>query len=80
MSESEGQVSEVNRLDEADADTPISPADATAGYPASESGSPDTRGSGPDAAPPENRRDNDLHDSREEAESGGGLAAGIEDE
>lgn len=80
MSESEGQVSEVNRLDQGEADTPISPADATAGYPTSESGSPDTHGSGPDAAPPENRRDNDMHDSREDAERGGGPAAAVEDE
>lgn len=58
--ETDGQVSEVGRLDEDEADTPIQPSDSTAGYPESESGSPDTRGSGPDAAPPENRRDNDF--------------------
>ena len=55
-----GQVSEVARLDPADTDTPIQPSDSTAGYPDSESGDPDVRGSGPDAAPPENRRDNDF--------------------
>jgi len=61
MSEqSEGQVSEVQNLDQDDAETPVSPGDATAGYPTSESGSPDTHGSGPDAAPPENRRDQEL--------------------
>jgi hypothetical protein len=61
--QSEGQVSEVGRLDEGDADTPISPGDSTAGYPASESGDPDTRGAGPDAVPPENRRDQDVKPS-----------------
>jgi hypothetical protein len=55
-----GQVSETQRLDEDEAGTPIAPADATAGYPDSESGSPDTQGSGPSEAPPENRRDNDV--------------------
>jgi hypothetical protein len=61
MSEqSEGQVSEVGRLDEDAADTPISPTDSTAGSPDAESGDADTQGSGPDAAPPENRRDNDM--------------------
>ncbi|HVX53863.1 hypothetical protein [Nocardioides sp.] len=59
MSDSEGQVSEVQRLDADEQDTPISPDDSTAGYPDSESGDPDTRGSGPDAKPPENRRDNE---------------------
>lgn len=58
--QSEGQVSEVGRLDEDDKDTPISPEDSTAGYPDSESGDPDTRGAGPDAVPPENRRDQEL--------------------
>jgi len=57
---SEGQVSEVQRLGEGGADTQVSPEDATAGYPEGESGDPDTSGSGPDAAPPENRRDNDM--------------------
>jgi hypothetical protein len=58
--ETDGQVSEVGRLDPADADTPIQPSDSTAGYPESESGNPDLRGTGPDAAPPENREDNDF--------------------
>jgi hypothetical protein len=58
--ETDGQVSEVGRLDPADADTPIQPSDSTAGYPESESGDPDLRGTGPDAVPPENRRDNDF--------------------
>jgi hypothetical protein len=33
-----GQLSETSRLDEKDADTPISDGDAVAGYPTSESG------------------------------------------
>ena len=57
--QSEGQVSEVQRLDQDDAETPQAGEDSTAGYPESESGAPDTQGSGPDAAPPENRRDNE---------------------
>ena len=36
-----GQVSEVGSLDPSAADTPISDSDAVAGYPESESGSPD---------------------------------------
>ena len=36
----QGEVSEVDRLDAEEADTPISDADAAAGYPASESGAP----------------------------------------
>ncbi|MBC7276773.1 hypothetical protein [Nocardioides sp.] len=55
-----GQVSETGRLDEDESSTPIAPSDATAGYPDSESGSPDTQGSGPSEPPPENRRDNDV--------------------
>lgn len=64
MSDSEGQLSEVQRLDPAEGDTPISPEDSTAGYPKSESGQPDTRGSGPDAKPPEHRRDNEHKPGR----------------
>jgi hypothetical protein len=78
--QSEGQVSEVQRMDQGDEETPISPGDSTAGYSTSESGSPDTEGSGPDAAPPENRRDNDMHDTKEQAKGGGGPAAVVEDE
>lgn len=55
-----GEVSEVQHLDEDESDTPVSPGDSTAGYPESESGEPDTRGSGPGEAPPENRHDNDV--------------------
>lgn len=55
-----GQISEVQQLDPEVAGRPVAPSDSTAGYPESESGMPDTRGSGPDAAPPENRRDNDV--------------------
>ncbi|NGN94346.1 hypothetical protein G5C66_16565 [Nocardioides sp. KC13] len=58
--EENGQVSEVQQMDPEVAGRPIAPSDSTAGYPESESGEPDTRGSGPDAAPPENRRDNDV--------------------
>jgi hypothetical protein len=42
-----GQVSEVSGL--GDADQPISPGDATAGYPTSESGEPDEGAAGPNA-------------------------------
>lgn len=72
--QSEGQVSEVQRLDEGDAETPISPTDSTAGYPPSESGDADTRGSGPDAAPPENRRDNEMDKQDQQ------LGGSVEDE
>lgn len=58
--EESGQVSEVQHLDEDESDTPVSPGESTAGYPESESGDPDTRGSGPSEAPPENRHDNDV--------------------
>jgi hypothetical protein len=74
MSDSEGQVSEVQRLDPDEKDTPISPEDSTAGYPESESGQPDTRGSGPDAKPPENKRDNEHKPGRHK------LGERIEDE
>ena len=72
--QAEGQVSEVQRLDPSESDTPISPGDSTAGYPESESGSPDARGTGPDAAPPENRRDQELKPHKRQ------LGEGIEDE
>ncbi|MDT9593431.1 hypothetical protein RDV89_10160 [Nocardioides zeae] len=49
--QSEGQVSEVSGMDPADADTPIAPDQATAGYPDSESGQPDEGPAGPDAVP-----------------------------
>ncbi|MER7557458.1 hypothetical protein ABTZ46_10985 [Nocardioides sp. NPDC126508] len=58
--EETGQVSEAENLDEGDSGTPIAPSDATAGYPRSESGRPDTQGAGPSEAPPENRRDNET--------------------
>lgn len=54
----EGQVSEVSRVDPAEAETPIAPEDSTAGYPESESGEPDEGAAGPEAPPPENRRAN----------------------
>lgn len=47
-----GQVSEVQNLDPAQAEAPISPEDSVTGA--------DTHGSAPDAAPPENRRDNEM--------------------
>lgn len=51
------QVSEVASLDPAAADTPISDDQAVAGYPDSESGSPDEGAAGPNAVPAENARD-----------------------
>jgi hypothetical protein len=57
---SEGQVSEVQHLDPDETQTPISPEDSVAGAPEGESGEPDTAGSGPDSAPPENRRANEV--------------------
>lgn len=49
--ESDGQVSEVERLDTDDADTPIADSDQIGGYPTSESGEPDEGAElGPDAA------------------------------
>jgi hypothetical protein len=74
--EEKGQLSEVQRLGEGAADTQISPEDATAGYPESESGEPDTAGSGPDAAPPENRRDNDMHHEGDRYRPGQGIDLG----
>lgn len=56
----EGQVSEVNNLDPADADTPLADGDATSAYPESESGEaqePETE-SGPNANP---HRDQNTH-------------------
>lgn len=52
----EGQVSEVSGMDPADADTPIAPDQATAGYPESESGKPEEGEAGPDAIPADNIR------------------------
>lgn len=53
----DSQVSEVSGMDPGDSETPIDPADATAGTPEGESGRPDEGEAGPDAAPEENRRD-----------------------
>lgn len=50
-----GQVSETAAL--GDPDEPISPEDATAGYPGGESGQPDEDAAGPDAVPRENQQD-----------------------
>lgn len=49
--QSEGQVSEVSGMDPADAETPIAPDQAVAGYPDSESGQPDEGPAGPDGIP-----------------------------
>ena len=49
--EPEGQISEVQRLDPADADTPIQPDQATAGSPEGESGTAQEGTAGPDAPP-----------------------------
>jgi|GEM_PF-5722488 len=56
----DGQVSAVSGMDPDDADTPIAPADATAGYPDSESGEPQEPEpeAGPNANP---HRDQDTH-------------------
>ena len=47
----DGQVSEVQRLDPAEADSPIQPDQATAGYPEGESGHAQEGTAGPNAAP-----------------------------
>lgn len=51
----DGQVSEVDNLDPDRADVPISPDQATAGYPDSESGEPDEGTAGPNARPRDDR-------------------------
>lgn len=59
-SRTEGQVSEVGRLEPDAADTPISDGDATAGYPEGESG--DAQEPEPEAGPNANpHRDVDTH-------------------
>ncbi|QIK75807.1 hypothetical protein [Nocardioides piscis] len=61
MSESQqGEVSEVSGMDPADAETPISPGDATSGAPEGESGQPDSGPAGPNAIPDENEEDSHL--------------------
>jgi hypothetical protein len=50
--EPSGEVSEVSNLE--DDDAPVSPGDATAGYPASESGHPEEGTTGPNAPPRNN--------------------------
>jgi hypothetical protein len=48
----DGELSDVGRLDpEAAGNDPISPEDATSGYPASESGEPEEGTAGPNARP-----------------------------
>ena len=51
----EGEVSEVGRMDPANADDPIYPDNATAGYPETESGAPDEGTAGPNARPKDDR-------------------------
>ena len=53
----DGQVSEVQHMDEDEKDTPISPDEATAGYPDSETEDPDTGPAGPDANPNKGSKD-----------------------
>jgi len=53
----QGQISEVQRMDEDEKDTPISPEDATSGYPEGETGDPDTGPAGPDANPNRGSKD-----------------------
>jgi hypothetical protein len=56
----DGEVSEVSRLDPADAGTPTSDGDATAGYPTSESG--EVQEPSPEAGPNANpHRDENTH-------------------
>jgi hypothetical protein len=57
---SKGQVSETQRLDRDEDQTPAAPGDSTAGYPDSESGGPDEGSAGPETSPPENRRDSKI--------------------
>jgi hypothetical protein len=58
--QSGGQVSEVARMDPAESETPISDADAVAGYPTSESG--EAQEPEPEAGPNANpNRDRDTH-------------------
>ena len=65
---SEGQVSEVGRMDPENADDPIYPDQATAGYPETESGDPDEGTAGPNARP---RHDEPARDGDEVAEVDG---------
>jgi hypothetical protein len=63
----DGEVSEVAALgDAADADDPITPGDATAGYPSdqAESGRPDEGTAGPNAAPRHGRTETSNESSR----------------
>ena len=61
----EGQVSEVASMGSAEeAETPIAPGDATAGYPESESGAPEEGTAGPDAPPRHGRPEPSNESSR----------------
>ena len=61
-SDDEGQVSEVSSMH--DPSEPISPEDATAGYPTSESGEPEEGTAGPNAAPRHNPPEPDNKSSK----------------
>lgn len=52
--DADGQVSEVSKMDPAEADDPIVPDQATAGYPDAESGRPEEGTAGPNARPEDN--------------------------
>ena len=56
----EGQVSEVQQMDEAESDTPISDSQAVAGQPDAESGEADTGPAGPNAKVDEGAEREDL--------------------
>ena len=61
----DGQVSEVGGLGAGeDANDPISPEDATAGYPDSESGGPQEGTAGPNAAPRHNPPEDENESSK----------------
>ncbi|MBR7742921.1 hypothetical protein KC207_06425 [Phycicoccus sp. BSK3Z-2] len=56
----EGQVSEVQQMDEADADTPISDSQSAAGQPDAETGEPDVGPAGPNAKVDRDAEQEDL--------------------
>ena len=60
----EGKVSEVGSLESVEEGVPEAPADATAGYPESESGHPDEGTAGPDAPPRHGRPEDSDESSR----------------
>lgn len=60
----DGQVSEVGSFESVEEGVPEAPADATAGYPDSESGQPDEGTAGPDAPPRHGRPEESNESSR----------------